>query len=473
MTPVIYWVRRDLRLTDNPALRAAVATGRPVIPVFIWDEVCETLGACPAWRLGLGVEAFATSLAGIGSRLICRRGTALDVLSSLIDETGATYVVWNRLYDPDAIARDTAVKAALKERDVGAESHAAHLLFEPWTVETKTGGPYRVYTPFWKAVRGIHVGDPLPAPSNIAAPDAWPGSDDPASWDLGKAMQRGAEVVAPYLTVGEAAAMDRLDRFIDGPINRYKADRDKPAIDASSGLSENLAVGEISPRQIWAVGLRAREAGATGAEKFLSEVAWREFAYHLLYHYPLMTTEAWRPEWASFPWSDGAGPEAEAWRQGRTGIRFVDAAMRELYVTGRMHNRARMVVASFLTKNLLIDWRVGLDWFAECLADWDPASNAMGWQWVAGSGPDAAPYFRVFNPDTQAEKFDARGEYQRRWIAERELAPTETALSYFDAVPRSWALSANQPYPAPILGLKEGRQRALDAYAAWKADRDG
>jgi len=473
MTPVIYWVRRDLRLADNPALQAAIATGRPVIPVFIWDEVCETLGACPAWRLGLGVQAFATRLAGVGSRLICRRGTALEALSSLIDETGATDVIWNRLYDPDAIARDKEVKASLKDRGVSAESHAAHLLFEPWTVETKTGGPYRVYTPFWKAVRGSDISEPATAPSRIPVPEAWPESQDPSDWDLGKRMQRGADIVLPYLTVGEDAAMERLTRFIGGPIARYKTDRDKPAVDATSGLSENLAVGEISPRQVWIAGRRAMEAGAQEAETFLSEVAWREFAYHLLFHYPHMTTEAWRPEWAGFPWSDGAGGEATAWKQGRTGIRFVDAAMRELYVTGRMHNRARMVVASLLTKNLLVDWRVGLDWFAECLADWDPAANAMGWQWVAGSGPDAAPYFRVFNPDTQADKFDPKGDYQRRWIAEGELAPTDTALSYFEAVPRSWDMSANQPYPAPILGLKEGRQRALDAYADWKAARDG
>lgn len=463
--PILIWFRRDLRLGDHPALAEAASSGRPVIPVFLHDEVVEDLGAAPRFRLGLGVEALEAALAARGSRLILRRGPALGTLRALLAETGAGAVWWSRLYDPDARRRDEAVKAALPGEGIEARSFAGHLLFEPWTVETKTGGFYKVFTPLWKAVRDRDPGAPLPAPGRIPAPEAWPATNRLADWDMGRAMRRARDVVAAHLTVGEGAAADRLAGFVEEGIDAYAEARDLPARPGTSGLSENLTHGEISPRACWAAGLRARQEGRAGAETFLKELVWREFAYHLLHHTPHIVARNWRPEWDAFPWgTDATTPEVRAWQRGRTGIPFVDAAMREMYVTGRMHNRARMIAASYLTKHLLTHWKIGADWFADCLVDWDPASNAMGWQWAAGSGPDAAPYFRVFNPETQAARFDPKGEYLRRWIAEGQTHPPATALSYFDAIPRAWGMAPDDPYPAPVVGAAEGRARALAAY---------
>jgi deoxyribodipyrimidine photo-lyase len=257
-----------------------------------------------------------------------------------------------------------------------------------------------------------------------------------------------------------------LAHFIDRIVAGYNESRDRPDQDGTSGLSENLALGEISPHQCWHAGMRAMHEGKPGAETFRKELVWREFAYHLMHHTPHILSSNWKPDWEAFPWNRDAGTaEAQAWMQGRTGIRFVDAAMREMYVTGRMHNRGRMIVASYLTKHLLCDWKIGLNWFEDCLIDWDPASNAMGWQWSAGSGPDATPYFRVFNPVTQLDKFDPQRGYADRWIAEGKANPHEDALSYFAAVPRSWDLHAEQRYPEPIVAADVGRSRALDAYS--------
>ncbi|MEL6645575.1 MAG: deoxyribodipyrimidine photo-lyase [Pseudomonadota bacterium] len=465
--PIIWWVRRDFRLADNPGLSEAAASGQPVIPVFILDEVVETHGACPKWRLGLGAEAFGQALEGIGSRLIFRRGAALEVLRGLVAETGATAVWWARLYDPDSVARDTGVKSALKEAGVDARSFAGHVMHEPWSVETKTGDFYKVYTPFWKQVKDRDIPAPFPAVTALAAPEAWPASDDPADWQLDRDMRRGASIVAPYLNVGEGAASDRLAGFIDTRVAAYDTARDLPSVQGTSRLSENLTYGEISPRTCWHAGMRALQEGKAGAETFLKELVWREFAYHLVYHTPRLTSGNWRPEWDGFPWNtDTTTPEVTAWLQGRTGIRFVDAAMRELYVTGHMHNRARMIVASYLTKHLMTHWKIGMDWFGDCLADWDPASNAMGWQWSAGSGPDATPYFRVFNPVTQLDKFDKDRAYVDTWIAEGKSNPAPEALAYFDAVPEGWELSPDAPYPAPVVTAEEGRKRALDAYGS-------
>jgi len=465
-SPILWWVRRDLRLSDNPALTAAAETGRPVIPVFILDEVAETHGACPKWRLGLGAEALAGRLDGRGSRLIFRRGDALEVLRALVAETGAHTVHWSRAYDPDAVARDTAVKAGLKDDGIDAQSHPGHVLFEPWTVATGQGGPYRVYTPFWRAVKDREVPPALSVPASLPAPKVWPKSDDPTDWNLAAAMNRGAEVVRPHLSVGEEVAQGRLGAFIAYRVADYASARDRVAENGTSLLSENLTYGEISPRQCWHAGLRALHEGKAGAETFLKELVWREFSYHLAFHTPQITTRNWRSEWDAFPWNtDPDTPHVRAWKQGRTGIEFVDAAMREMYVTGRMHNRARMIVASYLTKHLMTNWKIGLDWFADCLADWDPAANAMGWQWSAGSGPDATPYFRVFNPVSQLQKFDPRHRYADRWIAEGRKRPDPLALSYFEAIPRSWEMSPGDAYPAPVVTPEDGRRRALDAYA--------
>jgi deoxyribodipyrimidine photo-lyase len=463
--PLILWFRRDLRLHDHAMLSAAVATGRPLIPVFILDPETEALGAAPKWRLGLSLAQFAERLAGLGSRLSLRRGAALDILQALVAETGATGVVWSRLYDPASVARDTGVKAGLRAAGVEAVSHDGHLLHEPHTVATGTGGFYRVYTPYWRAVKDRAVSAPLPAPKALRAPDVWPAGDRLSDWRLGAAMHRGAAVALPFQRVGEDAALARMDAFLRGPVDDYADARNLCAVQGTSGLSQNLALGEIGIRTVWHAAMRAFHEGRKGAETFLKELIWREFSYHLIYHTPHIATANWKPDWDDFPWRSD-NPDAEAWKRGMTGEPFVDAAMREMYVTGTMHNRGRMIVASYLTKHLMTHWRVGLDWFADCLTDWDPAANAMGWQWAAGSGPDASPYFRIFNPATQAEKFDADATYRKRYIAELSRNPRGDALAYFDAIPRSWHLKATQPYPMPRIDLGEGRIRALNAYGS-------
>jgi deoxyribodipyrimidine photo-lyase len=368
------------------------------------------------------------------------------------------------LYDPASRRRDAAVKAALTAGGCEARSFAGHLLHEPWTVTTGEGGFYKVYTPFWRAVRGRAQRDVLPAPGGVAA---WHGCDDLASedladWALGAQMRRGAAVVLPWQRVGEGAALARLQAFLATRVAAYKVRRDFLAEGACSGLSENLTYGEISPLQVWQGGWRALQEGAAGAEHFLKELVWREFAWSLAYHSPHILERNWREGWDDFPWR-ADNDDAEAWRRGMTGEPLVDAAMRQMYVTGTMHNRARMIVASYLTKHLLTDWRVGQAWFAECLTDWDPASNAMGWQWVAGSGPDAAPYFRIFNPATQAEKFDPEGDYRKRWLDRG----SDGARAYLDAVPLGWGLR-DGPRPQPLIALDAGRARALAALAQRK-----
>ncbi|MEH6521996.1 cryptochrome/photolyase family protein [Sulfitobacter sp.] len=465
-SPILIWLRRDLRLSDHPAFHTACATGQPVIPVYILDDQYAGLAAAPKYRLGLGIGHFAQVLEEQGSRLILRSGdTALEVLQSLIRETGASAVYWSRQYEPDAVARDSAVKSALKEQGIDARSFGGHLMFEPWTVETKLGGYYKVYTPFWRSVKNRDVEVPLAPPSKLHAPDQWPASDDLADWHMDAAMNRGADVLRPFVRLGEQAAQARLDAFLDNIVAGYNTTRDLPGVDGTSNLSENLALGEISPHQCWHAGWRALEEGKSGAEIFLKELVWREFAYHLMHHTPRILSISWREGWEGFDWNtDEQSAEVIAWKQGRTGIPFVDAAMREMYVTGRMHNRGRMIVASYLTKHLLCHWRIGQKWFEECLIDWDAASNAMGWQWSAGSGPDATPYFRVFNPVTQLDKFDKNRDYAGRWIAEGRSDPHSDALRYFDAIPRSWDIAASDIYPKPVVDAADGRNRALQAY---------
>lgn len=462
-TPILFIHRRDLRLGDHPGLSAAAATGRPVIPVFIDDEVLRAQGTAPRWRLGQGVAEFGSALDRIGSRLILRGGDALVEIRALIRDTGAGAVWWSRAYDPPSVARDTAIKAALEADGIDARSHAGHLLFEPWRVETGQGGPYRVYSPYWRSIRGRDVGAPSATVTHMTGPTNWPDSLSIDALNMWAGMRGGASVVARFAAVGERAALDRLHGFLDEKLARYADGRDIPGLDVTSGLSENLTYGEVSPRTCWLAGQRARDEGNPGADKFLSELAWREFAYHLLWHFPALATANWRDQWDRFPWRD-ATENSERWQQGRTGVAFVDAAMREMYVTGTMHNRARMIAASYLTKHLMTNWKIGLEWFADCLTDWDPAANAMGWQWVAGCGPDAALFFRIFNPETQAKRFDGDMAYQDRWLADGRANPHPDALAFYQAAPKSWKLSPDDALPTPAITLAEGRARALDAY---------
>lgn len=462
--PTLLWFRRDLRLHDHDALQAAIARGGPVIPVFILSPDIEALGAAARWRMAQAVDQFRAALGRFGVPLIVRKGAPGAVLDDLLAETDAEAVFWSRRYDVGGIETDRAIKADLEARGIEAKSIRGFLLFEPWEPKTGQGTMFRVYSPFWRNVRDCPVPDITSPPNHWPKPDTWPANGEVDLSLLGADMHRGAVVVAQFSNPGEDRALARLDQFLADRLARYRTDRDRPDVSATSEMSEYLTYGEISPRRLWHAGRAALASGVGGAEHFLKEVTWREFAWHLFYHTPHIATKNWRPDWDGFAWR-GDNPDAEAWRRGMTGEPFVDAAMREMYVTGRMHNRARMIAASYLTKHLLTDWRVGQAWFAECLTDWDPASNAMGWQWVAGSGPDAAPYFRIFNPALQAEKFDPEGRYRNRWIAEGQGAPGDDALAFFRAIPASWNMSGQDDYPMARISLSEGRTRALNALA--------
>jgi len=461
--PQIIWLRRDLRLVDNPAIHGAAQTGDPVIFVFIRDQQVDDMGAAAKWRLGLSLADLQKRLSQKGCSLIFKSGAAEPILKELIAQNNAAGLHYCRDYTPLSIARDTSIKSALKSQ-IEVTSYQGQLLFEPWSVQNGSGSFYKVYTPFWKAVRDRSIGAPILEPDRLNPAPSITESEKLADWKLGAAMNRGAYVVQDHICVGEQAAQNRLSTFCELAISDYKAQRDRMDFDATSRLSENLTYGEISPRQMWVAGQAALQRGAAGAEHFLKEIAWREFAYHLIYHTPHITHQNWREGWGAFPWQPD-NEDAERWRRGMTGEPIVDAAMREMYVTGTMHNRARMIVASYLTKHLMVHWKVGMDWFAECLTDWDPASNAMGWQWTAGCGPDASPFFRIFNPQTQAEKFDPNQVYQDRFLDVKN----PEAASFYEAIPASWALSP-EAAPEKMIELKVGRERALAAYKTYTTD---
>ena len=474
MTTLV-WFRRDLRLADNPALDAALARGRPVICVYILDETeagTWAPGGATRWWLAGSLSALAERLARCGNRLILRHGAAQAELDRLIAETGAEAAYWNRRYEPWATARDARIKTALKDRGIDAQSFNAALLSEPWTLATKKGDPYRVFTPFWKALRAH--GDPeMPtrAPDRIAAPASCPPSDRLDSWNLRPAKPDWASGLRAAWRPGEAGAEARLDAFVDGPAFDYREARDRPGIDGTSRLSPHLAFGEIGPRQIWhAVTARSMavtdDAMPRGVETYLSEIAWREFSYHLLYHFPNLPETPLRAEFAAFPWNDDA-KTLNSWQRGLTGYPIVDAGMRELWSTGWMHNRVRMIAASFLIKDLLLPWRAGEDWFWDTLVDADLASNAASWQWVAGCGADAAPYFRVFNPSLQGAKFDPDGRYVRRWVPELARLTDARIHQPWTATPLELAeagVRLGRDYPTPIVDHGVARQRALAAF---------
>ncbi|WP_428659559.1 cryptochrome/photolyase family protein [Reyranella sp.] len=460
MPASIVWFRNDLRLADNPALIAGLGSGRPVIPVFVLDEETPGIrrhGAASRWWLHHSLRALDASLRLLGSRLILRRGAAEHVIGELARECDASAVYWSRAYDPGTRNRDARIKQTFEKRGIAADGLKANLLFEPWEVKTSSGGPYRVFSAFWRACRTMRApAAPLPAPRTLPAPGLWPSSDDLAAWRLLPTAPDWAGGLGATWTPGEAAAITRLADFLDDALVHYRQGRDVPSTKATSRLSPHLAFGEISPRQIWRAA--ATRGHSAPSEKFLAELGWREFGYGLLFQSDDLAQRNFRPEFDGFPWLDG-DEALEAWRQGRTGYPIVDAGMRELWTTGWMHNRVRMITASFLTKDLLIDWRIGERWFWDTLVDADPASNPMNWQWVAGCGADAAPYFRIFNPTLQGEKFDPNGDYVRRWVPELASLPAET-------IHRPWAADQAIPpeiYPAPIIDHAAARQRALQA----------
>jgi deoxyribodipyrimidine photo-lyase len=471
--PILVWLRQDLRLTDNLALIAATNADRPVIPLYILDETpgVRPMGAASLWWLDKSLAALSASLEAIGSRLVLRKGVAETILAEVIAETGATGLLWNRLHDPAAIARDTAIKTRLNDDGVACESFNAGLLSEPCSVKNGSGRPYKVFTPYWRAARdqlgAVHV---EPAPTSLAAPDAWPKGDALPDWKLHPAKpdwSTGFDLWTP----GEAGALARLDAFLGGPIDGYGRQRDLPGVEATSRLSPHLHFGEIGPRQVWLAARNAAEAGDAPAgevEKFLSEIGWREFNHAILFHNPTLPTANFRPEFDDFPWARDPAAFA-AWSRGETGYPIVDAGMRELWATGFMHNRVRMIVASFLIKHLLIDWREGEAWFWETLVDADLASNVGNWQWVAGSGADAAPYFRIFNPIVQGQKFDPAGAYVRRWVPELRNLPDALIHEPWKAAARLSA-DAARIYAKPVVGHAAARERALEAYRRLRGD---
>jgi deoxyribodipyrimidine photo-lyase len=476
--PVIVWFRRDLRLTDNPALHAAMRSGRPVIPLFVLDETkgVRPAGAAGLWWLHESLGRLSDDLTRIGSRLVLRRGEALAVVPAVMAEAGARALFWNRLYDPGQVDRDAALKTAVRGEGLEAESFNAALLIEPWALKSKTGGPYRVFTPFWRAARPQAGDFTLHRPlQTLAAPDQWPASMDMAGWGLHPSQPDWSKGFDADWTPGEAGAAEKLAAFIDGALSDYPRVRDRPAVIGTSRLSPHLHWGEIGPRQIW----RAVEAAAhhrpgvePQGEKFFAELGWREFNHHLLFDRPDLPTANYKSAFDAFPWrSDQAG--LHAWTRGQTGYPMVDAGMRELWATGFMHNRVRMIAASFLIKHLLIDWRHGEAWFWDTLLDASPANNVLNWQWVAGSGADASPFFRIFNPVIQGEKFDPEGVYVRRWIPELADLPAKYIHAPWiapTAILKAAGVSVGATYPKPIVDHDFARKRALEALQAIRID---
>jgi deoxyribodipyrimidine photo-lyase len=461
MISSIFWFRQDLRLSDNPGLTAAILAGS-VLPVYIHDETqTPKLGGASRWWLHHSLAALNADLERLGSRLVLRRGNPLKIMPSLMKETGATALYLNRCYEPHAIARDTQLKKDLAARGFEYHSFNGSLLYEPWEIKTKEGNPCRVFTPFWKTCLARGAPDaPLTAPAKLnAVPPEIP-SDNLDDWHLLPSQPDWAGGLRSDWQVGEAHALARLHDFLNQSIHRYADGRDIPGEDNTSRLSPYLHWGQISPRQIFYAVQSALARGditQKNADKFLAEIGWREFSYSLLYHNPSLPDAPLQSRFADFPWQPNA-QYLRAWQRGQTGVPMVDAGMRELWHTGYMHNRVRMIAASFLVKNLLQPWQDGAAWFWDTLCDADLASNSASWQWVAGCGADAAPYFRVFNPVLQGQKFDPDGKYIRRWIPELRDMSTQN-------IHAPWEMSAPPTgYPPPILNLAQSRDRALKAF---------
>jgi len=445
--PTIVWLRDDLRVADNPALHAAAERGASVVVLYLLDQESSgirPLGAASRWWLHHSLETLTAAVENLGATFVLRRGAAGTALPRLVADLGAAAVFWNRRYGGPQRTVDTALKSSLREAGLTVQSFQANLLREPWTVTTGSGTPFRVFTPFWRACLAAPAPrEPFSAPTTLTGV-AGVASDELGDWMLLPTRPDWAGGLRETWTPGEAAALAQLEHFASHDLAHYDTARDAPGGEATSRLSPYLRFGEISPFQIWQRIQRGQlePAARRNAPKFLSEIGWREFNWNILFHAPDLHEKNFRADFDAFPWHTPTSHEIAAWQQGTTGIPFVDAGMRELWQTGYMHNRVRMVVASFLIKNLLVDWRIGEQWFWDTLVDADEASNPGNWQWVAGSGADAAPYFRIFNPILQAEKFDKNGTYQRRYIPEL----------------------GTDAYPEPIVDLKKSRNDALAAY---------
>jgi deoxyribodipyrimidine photo-lyase len=474
--PALVWFRDDLRLDDNPALDAAKATGRPLVLVFLLDERSDgirPLGGAARWWLGRSLAALAAAIEAKGGQLILRRGPATDSIPDLARDVGAQAVYWNRRYSAPEIAVDKAVKSALTTGGISVESFGGNLLHEPWTVETQSGGAFRVFTPFFRraVTQAIRVPSRAPSQWRFGHP---PEGERREDWALEPAAPDWAGGLRQAWTPGEDAALTALAAFIDGGLAGYADQRDRPDLPSTSRLSPHLRFGEISPHRALAAVRHAETDGSAAPRdvaKFVSEVYWREFSYHLLFHFPDIGYANFNDRFDAFEW---ANDEAlvRAWRRGLTGYPLVDAGMRQLWQTGWMHNRVRMVAASFLIKHCLTDWRRGEDWFWDTLVDADPANNPASWQWVAGSGADAAPYFRVFNPVAQGEKFDPDGHYVRHFVPELAALPSSILHKPWEAAPavlRQAGVVLGETYPRRVVDHASARERALDRFQRIRA----
>ncbi len=469
MSPVVVLFRRDLRLADHPALTAAAASGAPVIPLYVWDDRAAgrdakwATGSAQQWWIHHSLASLAEALAARGSKLTLRRGDASEEIAAVVADTGAKEVFWSHRYEPDLAMRDRSLRDSLSEIGVGVKAFGGALLHDPDQIRTGEGNPYRVFTPFYKRFQSVvEVNSPLAAPRALAAPSEWP--ESVRIDDLGLLPTiNWADGFVETGTPGEGGAGDRIAEFVSAAVADYADGRDALASDATSRLSPHLALGELSPRQVW----QAAQTGAgADAGSFLRQLVWREFAYHVLHHNPASDRHPLRSSFEAFPWADDDAA-LQTWQRGQTGYPIVDAAMRQLWTTGWMHNRARMVVASFLTKHLRIHWLRGAEWFWDTLVDADLANNSMGWQWSAGSGADAQPYFRVFNPILQGKKFDPDGAYVKRWLPKLSSVPTKYVHEPWKAdaaTLRRSGVVLGSDYPKPIVDHPEARKAALAAY---------
>ena len=476
----LVWFRQDLRLADNPALAAALQLGAPLVPVYIFapdEEGAWAPGGASRWWLHQSLSRLDEDLRRLGSRLIVRNGAdSLAQLKELARQCDARHVLWNRRYEPRITARDQLIKAGLREAGLESRSFNSALLHEPWDIANKSGSPYLVFTAFWRHCLSLaDPQPPLPAPVHVPSPPRWPRSEPLAQLELLPRINWAGGLREAW-TPGSAGAHHSLRQFLGEALEEYSTLRDRPDYAGTSRLSPHLHFGEIGPREIWhaarALGLARGQHSGWRTSQFLTELGWREFAYHSLYHFPHVPEQPLNPRFARFPWNDN--PTAlRAWQRGATGFPIVDAGMRQLWHTGWMHNRVRMIVASFLVKDLLLPWSEGARWFWDTLVDADLASNTLGWQWVAGCGTDAAPYFRIFNPVTQATRFDPEGTYVRQWVPELKRLPKEWIHHPWEAAAatlRDAGVQLGLNYPQRLVEHDQARRDALAALATLKKD---
>ena len=482
MKTSIVWFRQDLRLADHPALAEAIRSGRAVVPVYLWAPTEEgdwSPGGATKWWLHHALMDLDTQLREIGSRLLVVDASeegSLASLQKIAKKCDAEAVFWNRRYEPLAIERDTKIKAALKNLGIAVESYNGGLLHEPTVIQNKSGRPFQVFTPFWKHYQTLEVPRPVEVDlKELKSPSKWPDGVEIESLGLLPTIQWDGGLYDFWGTPSRKMVDERVTEFVNGgSANAYEDHRDLPAEDGTSRMSPFLHFGQIGARELW---WRIADSGKTDKRVhtgILRQIVWREFAHHLLYHFPKTPTEPLREDFKLFPWDENEG-FLKAWQKGQTGYPIVDAGMRQLWQTGWMHNRVRMIVGSLLVKHLLQHWTEGEKWFWDTLVDADMPNNVMGWQWIGGCGADAAPYFRIFNPMTQGEKFDPDGAYVKKYVPELAKVSAKFVHQPWEAGElelAGWGVRLGKDYPEPVIGHKEGRERALAAFAKLKEAKE-